>query len=83
MRDIDGCIVITREQLKAARAILGWGVRELAPKAGVTANTLSRFENGGDARGETLRRIREALEAEGIEFPDPYTIRYGTRRDGR
>lgn len=77
MRDTEGSVVITREQLKAARAILGWGVRELAPKAGMTANTLSRFENGGKARADTLRRIRAALEAEGIEFPDPYTIRYG------
>lgn len=83
MHDTWSCIVITREQLKAARAILGWGVRDLAPRVGVSANTLSRFENGCDARGETLRRIRAALEAEGIEFPDPYTIRYDKHRAER
>ena len=33
-------------QIKMARAAVGWGVRELAKKAGVTANTVTRIENG-------------------------------------
>ena len=33
-------------QLRMARAAAGWGVRELAKKAGVTANTVTRIENG-------------------------------------
>jgi DNA-binding XRE family transcriptional regulator len=33
-------------QLRMARAAVGWGVRELAKKAGVTANTVTRIENG-------------------------------------
>ena len=53
-----------------ARAALGWGVRELAAKAGVAANTVSRFENGSDALGETLRKIRRAFEEAGITFID-------------
>ncbi|SOE01911.1 helix-turn-helix domain-containing protein [Caenispirillum bisanense] len=60
--------MITRQQVKMARAALGWGVRELAEKAGVTANTVSRFENGADAYGETLGRIQRALETAGIVF---------------
>ena len=60
--------MITRQQVKMARAALGWGVRELASAAGVTANTVSRFENGADAYGETLGKIERALEAAGIVF---------------
>ena len=62
--------MITREQVRMARAALGWGVRDLAARAGVTANTVSRYENGADALGETLLRIRRALEAGGVIFID-------------
>ena len=62
--------MVTKEQVKMARAALGWGVRELAAKAGVAANTISRFENGSDALGETLRKIRRVFEEAGITFID-------------
>ena len=62
--------MVTREQVRMARAALGWGVRELAAKVGVAANTISRFENGSDALGETLRRIRRVFEEAGITFID-------------
>lgn len=55
-------------QLRMARAALGWGVRDLAAKAGVTANTITRIENGSDAKASTLSAIRAALEAAGMEF---------------
>ena len=55
-------------QLKMARAAVGWGVRELAKKAGVTANTVTRIENGADAKQSTMDRLEHALEAAGIEF---------------
>lgn len=60
--------MIARIQVKMARAALGWGVRDLAAKAGVSANTISRYENGADALGETLQRIQNALEEGGIVF---------------
>ena len=60
--------MITREQVMMARAAIGWGVRELAEKAGVTANTVSRYENGADALGDTLTKIQKALESGGVEF---------------
>ena len=53
-----------------ARAALGWGVRDLAAKAGIAGNTVSRFENGSDALGETLRKIRRVFEEAGITFID-------------
>jgi len=62
--------MITRIQVKMARVALGWGVRELAAKAGVSANTVSRYENGADALGETLYRIQRALEEAGVVFID-------------
>ena len=51
-----------------ARAAVGWGVRELAKKAGVTANTVTRIENGADAKQSTMNRLQHALEAAGVEF---------------
>nr|WP_211110028.1 helix-turn-helix transcriptional regulator [Acuticoccus mangrovi] len=51
-----------------ARAGLGWGVRELAAEAGVTANTVTRIEKGGDAKQSTLQAIQRALEAAGVQF---------------
>jgi transcriptional regulator with XRE-family HTH domain len=62
--------MIARVQVRMARAALGWGVRDLAAKAGVAANTVSRYENGADALGETLMRIQRAFEQEGIVFID-------------
>lgn len=55
-------------QLRMARAAVGWGVRELAEKAGVTANTVTRVENGADAKQSTIDALRKALEAAGVEF---------------
>ena len=51
-----------------ARAAVGWGVRELAKEAGVTANTVTRIENGADAKQSTMDRMQRALEAAGVEF---------------
>jgi transcriptional regulator with XRE-family HTH domain len=53
-----------------ARAALGWSVRDLSARAGVTANTVSRYENGADALGKTLLGIQRALEAGGVIFID-------------
>ena len=55
-------------QLRMARAAVGWGVRELAERAGVTANTVTRIENGADAKQSTMDRLQGALEAAGVEF---------------
>jgi transcriptional regulator with XRE-family HTH domain len=57
-------------QLRMARAAVGWGVRQLAEKAGVTANTVTRIENGADAKQSTIDRLKSALEAAGVEFID-------------
>ena len=59
---------MTAEQLRMARAAVKLSVRELAEKADVTPNTVSRIENGGDAMASTLSKLRDVLEREGIEF---------------
>lgn len=57
-------------QLKMARAALVLGVRELAEMTGITANTISRIENGSDAKQSTITAIRAALESAGVIFID-------------
>ncbi len=52
------------------RAAVGWSVRELARNAGVTPNTISRIENGGDALASTMERLQTALENAGVIFID-------------
>ncbi|MFE0757888.1 helix-turn-helix domain-containing protein [Inquilinus sp. NPDC058860] len=51
-----------------ARAALKWGVRDLAREAQVTPATVTRIEAGQAAHASTLKAIRAALEAAGIEF---------------
>ena len=60
--------MITPTQVRMARAALGWGVRDLAKHAGLSANTVSRFENGFGTMVETLARIQETLEIAGVAF---------------
>lgn len=51
-----------------ARAALNWTTRMLAEKAGVGVNTVTRFEQGGEAMVGTVAKLRAALEAAGVEF---------------
>ena len=62
--------MISDIQLKMARAALDLGVRDIAKLSGVAPNTISRYENGGDVRVSTLRKIQRALEEAGVEFLD-------------
>lgn len=58
-------------QIRMARAATGLGVRELAALAGLTANTITRIENGADAKQSTLKAIQAALEGAGVVFLEP------------
>jgi transcriptional regulator with XRE-family HTH domain len=61
--------MITPMQCRMARAALGWSVRELAAKAEVGATTVVRFElEQAKPIPSTLKALRGALEAGGIEF---------------
>ena len=60
--------MLSGAQVRMARAALGWGVRDLADKAGTTPGTISRIENGADALGGTLTKIEDALTSAGVVF---------------
>ena len=60
--------IMTPEQCKMARVGLGIGVRDLALKADVSTNTITRFEGGADLRSRTVSALQQALEAEGATF---------------
>lgn len=59
---------MTPEQSRAARGLIGWSVRQLAEKAGVGVNTVSRFENSGEALLSTAAKMQSALEEAGVQF---------------
>jgi len=54
--------------LRMGRAALGWTVRELAEKAGVNKNTVSRYESGRQIVSDALMRLEQTLTAEGVVF---------------
>jgi transcriptional regulator with XRE-family HTH domain len=72
---------ITGAQIRAARGFLKWSVVHLAKKAGVGVSTVQKIEDVDgdpsiastlqwrtDARDEALTKVKETLEAAGIEF---------------
>ena len=60
---------MTGAQIKAARGLLNWTVRELGKKAGVHWNTVSAIELGkSGGRPQTLAAIKKALEKAGVQF---------------
>ena len=62
-------IMITPRQIRAARALLGWSQQQLADKAIVSLNAVTRLEKQKvDSRVSTLTAIQRALTKAGIEF---------------
>lgn len=59
---------LTPQACRAARALLGWGVRDLAREAGLGVATIARLEAGDDVRKDTLETITAAFEAHGVEI---------------
>ena len=61
--------VLGRSQCRAARALLKWSQDQLADVAGVSAPTVTNFENGlSTPMPNNLRALRQALEQAGVEF---------------
>ena len=67
-----GCIMLTSEQLRAARALKRIDQKKVAELAGVSVETIKRLEKAEgpllSATGTTLSSIQAALEAAGVEF---------------
>jgi transcriptional regulator with XRE-family HTH domain len=60
---------ITPNQLRAARAWLGWSRGKLTLKSGVSERAIAQYELGRSVPHEdTLVRLRNIFEAEGIRF---------------
>ena len=60
---------MTREQCKAARAILGWTQPVLTEKAGIALKTLVDFERGHTKpHSQNLEAVKQVLINEGIVF---------------
>ncbi|MFG1179943.1 helix-turn-helix domain-containing protein [Xanthobacter sp. V2C-9] len=51
-----------------ARAGLGLSVRDLAQRAQVSTNTISRLEAGEELKPRTVEAVQRALEEAGAEF---------------
>lgn len=62
--------MLTPQNQRAARALLGWGVRDLAQSAGLAWTTVSQFENGRNLRAVSRSKIIAAFAAHGVELVD-------------
>ncbi len=65
-------MLISGNQIKAARALAGIEQQELAQIAGVNVNTVRNMEKSADGivkvRLDTLMKVAAALESAGVEF---------------
>lgn len=63
--------MLTAQQVRAARALLGWKQEELAQKASVGLATIQRLERGSGplmAHVSTVVKIEACFKQAGIEF---------------
>jgi predicted transcriptional regulator len=64
--------MLTIEQLRAARGLLGWSQSKLAARAGLSLPTVKRVEGelGPRVSDEARNKLKRALESGGVEFID-------------
>lgn len=70
---IQGALVLTGSQIRAARALLRWSAHELAERSGISYAALQRAERVDDMpnmQTRNLLAIKTTLEAGGVEFVD-------------
>ena len=61
--------MLSAQQIRAARSLLGWSRRELAIVAGISQGTIKAIEQGKtDVRLSTLRNLARTFTAHGVEF---------------
>ncbi len=63
--------MLTAEQIRAARAAVGWTAEQLAEASGIVRRTVVAIERADgvpSSNAQTLHKIKSALEAAGIEF---------------
>jgi predicted transcriptional regulator len=63
--------LIYAAQIRAARGLLNWSQGELAERAGVSKQSVTRIENGTmDPRFSTITALNEAIRSAGVELGD-------------
>ena len=63
--------MFTPHQLRAARALLDWTQEDLSREASVAVMVIKKFERDqSDPRLSSMRKLKDALEKEGIVFLD-------------
>jgi transcriptional regulator with XRE-family HTH domain len=73
--------MITREQIKAARKLLGWSQMTLALESGLATTTIGSIEIGRKSGSETtLSIIRDTFEQAGVEFLEDELARLKSTR---
>ncbi|MDY0872651.1 helix-turn-helix domain-containing protein [Dongia rigui] len=72
--------MITSGEIRAARAYMGWTRQQLADRAKVALNSVTRMEmEQVDPRLDTLMAVRRTFEKHGIEFLSVVESREGIR----
>ena len=62
-------LIASPEQIRAARAMLGWSQQKLASESKVGRTTIFRIERGeDDANNASRAKLQTTLEENGIEF---------------
>jgi len=78
---------LTPQQIRAARALVGWSQVELAKAAGLSVPTIKRIESRSDTiggRADITARLLSAFESAGAEFIPENGGGVGVRlREGR
>jgi len=65
----------TGKQIRAARVLAGWDIRDLAPRAGLSVTAVQNIETGVIPKASTIERIVNAFSGAGIEFTDNEGVR--------
>jgi transcriptional regulator with XRE-family HTH domain len=72
--------MITRQQVRAARQLLGWSQNDLAKESGALLSAIKTFERGAmDPRASMLDKLEQALDRGGVIFLEVGDIRAGGR----
>jgi transcriptional regulator with XRE-family HTH domain len=59
---------LTPQAMRAARALLGLTIQQIAPRLGVSPTTLNQVEKGEAVRASTEGRIVAGLDTLGVEI---------------
>ena len=76
--------LIYAAQIRAARGLLNWSQGELAERAGVSKQSVTRIENGmADPRFSTMTALNEAIRGAGVEMAEDVngTVRITVSRE--